>query len=304
MDNFSRKKFVTFQNSKELIDRFRGKVLIQQNYRSDPELYFYVGDMISGSSLTYALGEVESREADFTKEGLEFLEYAFAYSDIEKILSQQFYRPDYVKDGSDLLAYEPLAFEQKKSERNFCAFIDPDDAMRISRHLGLDFDSLYPSGLRNYDSAYKQSLQVFDILFKQDGFFTGHGFDAHKKFQEKYTIYYKTFKKVGRMLFCPIIYIQDIRDGKGGMLNRDRETFRVCLLEEQYIKFDYLEEHFQEKMKKFFLQARETVNNLYDHCSKDIEAYIKKSGLSYSVLRKGELWNDQWQTQNKVDIIH
>jgi hypothetical protein len=69
---------------KKTIEEFRGKVLGQQNYKVDSK--YYAEDFSSSDKFHYVIGELESREAELTIDGFEFLEKFYGLENLARIL--------------------------------------------------------------------------------------------------------------------------------------------------------------------------------------------------------------------------
>ncbi len=288
------KKYLIFKNSTELIEKFRGKILISKAYQSDPELNYYVGDLIEVDDIDSAIGEIESRESDFTEAGKEYFLYAFQNSDLEQILKEQVYRPDYVRNFEDIMGYNFLAVPQRERAylRAFNVMQSPQGILNIASHLGLGIDDLQPHEMRLYDHAYRELINVFNLLFNERNGLTGRNFCVgYNHHHENRFIYACLFKSHYLLKFNPSIYVQNTSDKKGGLLNNTRETVKVLFPLLQNTIIDYKQPRFLESGIELFQKVKEQIFKILE-APLNLSEFLRKHAIPYIVIPPGKLWND------------
>lgn len=226
-------KMITFKNPQEAIEKFRGKCLIRRAYRSDPEVSFYVGDLIDVDGIASAIGEVESRESDLTEDGKKYLIYSFENSDLEKHLQEDVYSEGYIENFNELISYSSKQIDINciNSKRVFSSLVSKVDMMLIAQHLGIGLDSLQEQSLQCRDEILRRLRGDFRQIFSDKFLFITQDFVARggcKKTKSWIELY--MLKEDYTLTFYPTLFFQELEAEQNSGFDMKRKIKRIELL--------------------------------------------------------------------------
>lgn len=89
----------------EIVRKYKGRTLIQPNYKSHKKNGYCVEDINGLDDLRYFLGEVNDHEADLTKIGIDFLKEVFGLKELADLLYQNHWYPEELENSEAIYTW-------------------------------------------------------------------------------------------------------------------------------------------------------------------------------------------------------
>lgn len=295
-------KMITFKNPHEAIEKFRGKKLISRCYQSDPEMDFYVGDLIDINDIASAIGEIESREADLTEDGEKYLIYSFENSDLEKQLQENVYSKGYIENFNELISYTSRLIDINflNSNRVFNSLMSRADMELIAQHLGRELNSLQDQSLQERDEIVRLLRADFRQIFSDKFSFISHNFTARGGFKEtKSWIELYMLKEDYTLTFHPTLFFQELEAEQNSGFDMKRKIKRIELLGQSQNYLSKISDH--DEGLKLLLYIKDMIGEIAE--SSDVERALINKDIMIDDISPGKFHSELMLMKAKQKAI-